>query len=207
MENLLSSIIRQLCAQTQRIPKSVRALWTEHRTAGSRPTKISLIMTLEEVIISLRIACQHAFVVLDGLDEYPLSNDYSPSDRQQTSGREDVLDCFERLFEMHSNVRILILSRDETDIRSKMRKAMKVNVAKYLAGDLDVFIRKNISRIVQEKPWKREYEAPMLSRFKDNDERRVPLNLYPGSIQLTSVDAFAGLHWCYEDLPIARPMR
>ena len=117
MENLLSSIIRQLCAQTQTMPESVRALWEEHRTAGSR-----LIKTLDKVIFSLRIACQHAFVVLDGLDEYPLLNEHSSSDRKQTLGREDVLDCLEQILEMHPNVRILILSRNESDIRSKCAK-------------------------------------------------------------------------------------
>ncbi len=122
MENLLSSIIRQLCAQTQTMPESVRALWEEHRTAGSRPTKRSLIKTLDKVIFSLRIACQHAFVVLDGLDEYPLLNEHSSSDRKQTLGREDVLDCLEQILEMHPNVRILILSRNESDIRSKCAK-------------------------------------------------------------------------------------
>lgn len=182
MENLLSSIIRQLCAQTQTMPKCVGVLWKEHRTAGSRPTKRSLVMTLDGVLVSLRIAGQHAFVVLDGLDEYPLLNEHSSSDRQQMWGRDDVLDCLEQILAMHPNVRILVLSRDETDIRSRMRKAMKVDVAKYLAGDLNIFIQKIIGRIVQGKPWKREYEAEMLSRFKDNSERQVHLNLRPRSV-------------------------
>ncbi len=63
-----------------------------------------------------------------------------------------------------------------------MRKAIKVDVAKYLAGDLNVFIQKSIGRIVQEKPWKREYEAPMLSRFKHNSERQVHSSLRARSV-------------------------
>ena len=134
--------------------------------AGSRPTRANLIETLDMVIAGLGTVNQHALVVLDALDEYPLM-----AEGQQISERGDVMDWLEQIGMNHSNAHILVLSRDENDIRSKMRRAAKIDVARCVKGDLDLFIRTNVNRIVQKKPWKKSYKSQLLSRFERNSER------------------------------------
>lgn len=175
MNNLLASLIRQLCGRTQILPQSVRDIWTSHNVKGSRPTRAQLIDTLDQVVIGLETINQRALIVLDGLDEYPLMAAHDSSEWQQTSAREDVLHWLEQLFTKHVNTHLLVLSRDETDIRSKLIKAIKIKVAKRVYQVLDFFIQTFIDRIVREKPWKKAYESELLSRVKDNHQSQVYL--------------------------------
>ncbi len=123
------------------------------------------------VIAGLGMVNQHALIVLDALDEYPLIAGQNASEWQQISGRGELMIWLEQLRKNHSNVHVLILSRDENDIRSKMRRATKIDVATCIEGDLDLFIRNNVNRIVQKKPWKESYKSQLLDRFKMNSER------------------------------------
>lgn len=149
----------------------------KHRMAGSRPTRANLVETLDNVVFGLETVDQHALIVLDGLDEYPLIASKDSSERQGTSVREDVLHWLEQFRIKHLNVHLLLLSRDEADIRSKMWKAMRIDVAECVDGDLTLFIQKSIDRILREKPWKKKHESQLLSRFRDNNERQVQLQL------------------------------
>ncbi len=123
------------------------------------------------VIAGLETVNQHVLIVLDALDEYPLIAGQNASEWQQISGRGELMIWLEQLRKNHSNVHVLILSRDENDIRSKMRRATKIDVATCIEGDLDLFIRNGVNSIVQERPWKESYKSQLLSRFEMNSER------------------------------------
>ena len=171
IDNLLSSIIRQLCAGTQRLPGNVRELWMKHHKAGSRPSRASLIETLNTIVYSLDSIDKQVFVVLDALDEYPLAVGQDHPAWHQTSGREEVLHWLEQAHTSHSNVHFLVLSRDENDIRSKLGEASRIDVAEWIEDDLNRFIKKSIARILEEKPWKMKYKSQLLARFEEKNER------------------------------------
>lgn len=177
IDNLLSSMIRQLCAGAQKLPKKVHELWSKHYMAGSRPTRASLIDTLNTIVVGLSTNGQHAFVVLDALDEYPLASRQDTYARQQISKRGDVLQWLHHFCASNSNVHVLVLSRDENDIRSRMSEASKVDVAKCVNGDLNMFVEKYIDRIFQEAPWKYKYNSQLLARFQSSGQRQVQSKL------------------------------
>ena len=173
IDNLLCSMIRQLCAGAQRLPREVHELWSKHCMAGTRPTRASLIDTLNTVVVTLSTNGQHAFIVLDALDEYPLVTEQDIYARQQISGRGDVLHWLQHLCTSNPNVHILVVSRDENDIRSIMSEASKIDVAKCVDGDLQMFIEKYINRIFQEAPWKYKYKSQLLARVQSSSQRQV----------------------------------
>lgn len=112
IENLLSSIIRQLCAGAKRLSGSVRELWKKHHMAGSRPNRASLIETLNAVMVDLNTDDQHAIVVLDALDEYSLVAELASSGAQPVSGRKIVLEWLQAFYKKHANAHVLITSRE-----------------------------------------------------------------------------------------------
>lgn len=171
IDNLLSSIIRQLCAKAQALPDNIRELGKSNRAPGSRPTRATLMNVLDSLIVSLNTANQVPFVVLDALDEYPISEGHTSSGMQQNSERKDVLLWLQNFCAKHENVHVLILSRDENDIRGFLDKALKVDVAESVIDDLHLFVSNCIERIVEERHWKAQYREAMFSRVEGISEK------------------------------------
>lgn len=175
LNSLFSSIIRQLCARAQTLPQSVRDLETKHHTAGSRPTRAELIQTLDTVVIALRGIDQHAFVVLDALDEYPRPE------------REEVLIWLQHFCKKHANAHILITSRDEADIRKCFGEDATLDVARGVTNDVDLFVRRCIKRITKDgNDWKDEYRLKIHDRMTGVSEKYYPEKLWLRSFPLTS---------------------
>ena len=126
---------------------------------------------LDSLIVGLKTANQNALIVLDALDEYPLSRGQTFPDVQQTSERKDVLLWLREFCAKHENAHVAVLSRDENDIRDFLDEALKVDVAKSVVDDLGLFIPNSIRRIVEQDPWKAEYEPAMSSRIEGVSEK------------------------------------
>ena len=172
IENLLSSIIRQLCAGTKQMPSNVRELWKKHRMAGSRPTNAGLIESLDAVMVGLNTNDRHALVVLDGLDEYPLVAELASSKAQPCSGRKAVMEWLQTFYQRHANAHILITSRDETDIRKCFGGSTQLDVAKGLTDDVDLFLQSCIDRITEgDDSWKNEFRLKMIEKMRGGNER------------------------------------
>lgn len=174
VDNLLYCLIKQLCAKTRTIPDSVRNLWNERAGAktpasGRRPEDI-----LDSVVTELHETGHRVLIVLDGLDEYPVTARAGSSGARTVLGREVVLQWLQN-FHQHPNVHALVTSRDEDDIRVSFEHAMKLDVAQGVTSDLDSFIKTSINNIVQKKPWKLDYKNQISDRFRDNSERQVYL--------------------------------
>ena len=155
------------------MPHVVSELWGKHSMAGSRPSRAKLMETLDSIIVGLRDDDKHALVVLDALDEYPLVAGQASSGTQSLSGRGDVLQWLQNLCRKHVNAHILITSRDETDIRTCLEEAAKLDVAKCIVSDLDLFIQRSIDRVLQnrEDGWKAEFKSAMTARIKGISEK------------------------------------
>ena len=175
IDNLLYSIMRQLCANTQTVPDSVRALWKRHYAAGSRPTRAGVMQVLDSLTAGLKVANRFVLLVFDALDEYPLSSQQAYSDGLGTSKREDVLEWLRQFHEKHTNARVIVTSREENDLRGFFKKASKVDVTASIDDDLDLFISNCIDRIVEEHGWKAQYVAAMFSRIEGINEKFAKL--------------------------------
>lgn len=168
-------MIRQLCACTQTLPDKIRELWKVYHHSGGRPTRLSVEEALDVLIVGLAAANQTAFIVLDALDECPLSSEHKFSGVQQISERKDALLWLRRFTAKHENLHVMVLSRDENDIRASFDKALQVDVALGVVDDLQLFISNCINRIVEEHGWKDEYIAAMSSRVEGISEKYATL--------------------------------
>ena len=171
IDNLLCSTIRQICAGIRPVPDVVSELWGKHRRPGSRPSRAKLIETLDSVIVGLKNDDKHARVVVDALDEYPLLAEQASSGGQSTSGRRDVLQWLQNLCKKHANAHILITSRDETNIRTCLAEAAKLDVTKNIVGDLNLFIQRCIDRVLREDGWKAEFKSEISARIEGISEK------------------------------------
>lgn len=174
--NLLCSIIRQLCANTQTLPDKIRELWNVHHR-GDLPTRDSLEEALDVLIAGLTAADQTAFIVLDALDECPLSIEKPISGPQQVSERKDTLRWVREFTAKHENVRVMILSRDEHDIRASFDKTLQVDVARGVVDDVHLFISNCINRMVEDRRWKDSYKEAMFSRVEGVSEKYARLRI------------------------------
>ena len=92
--------------------------------------------------------------MLDGLDECP-----------RIAERKDILQWLKKFCRENSNARTLVLSRDESDIRSSIGETTQVDVEEGAIYDLHLFMENCINRIVEEQDWKKEYRDRMSSKM------------------------------------------
>lgn len=108
--NMLSSLIRQLCASRPDTPQSIKR-FENHRAKGQRPT----INHLENALIDTVRGFSAVYIVIDALDECPAIQDE----------RSSLLDSLRRLIDrMPNTLHIFCTSRDEQDIRFEIDKVL-----------------------------------------------------------------------------------
>ena len=146
-------------------------LWEKYGTPGSRPTISVLKDTLNSIVLGIKNDEQDVFIVLDGLDECPRIAEQNFSKAQQSSERKDILQWLKSFCRDHSNTRTLVLSRDESDIRSSIGETTQIDVDEGAVDDLHLFMKNCINRIVEEKKWKSKYRVDMSSRIEGNREK------------------------------------
>jgi hypothetical protein len=109
VRGLLSSLVVQLCAQSDPCYNILSSLYSKHKVGLRLPDDDSLTQCLQEM---LRLPGQPPiYIIIDALDECPdTSGPPSP--------RELVLNLIEDLVELHlPNLRLCITSRPEVDIQ------------------------------------------------------------------------------------------
>jgi hypothetical protein len=121
---MLCALIKQICAKRPITPHSVQSL-DEFKVKGHRPSR----KAIEDALIATVQGFDGVYVVLDALDECPLSNDK----------REELLKSLTRIHDQDSqNVHLLCTSRRETDIE----RVLKVILCSKSAFDIDLTVRK-----------------------------------------------------------------
>ena len=102
VNNMLRSLIKQLCVGEAIIPIPVQEMCAKYRASGHQPTTTVLLATLHSAIDSIR---KKTFLILDALDEYPESR------------RPELLATLKLLKDAeHGDVHVLVTSRREFDI-------------------------------------------------------------------------------------------
>lgn len=139
---MLASLIRQLASKCQRFADDRSfSTFRGYQDDGELPTETKeLLVCLRRFISKID---RDVFLVLDGVDQCPDRQGMRDSDRK-------LLDIIGELAHKgYTNLHILVISRDEKDIRSYFEKNMQemlasVDVRKGLGEALDILINKKL---------------------------------------------------------------
>ena len=163
---ILRSLMKQICISTDRLPKVVESLCSQHRASGQQPSTLSLISVLHALEEELAI---QTFVVIDALDEY-LEHE-----------RAELLHAIVSLLgEGFTMIRILVTSRAEHDINFSLSPAATEIIAienEKIDADIKIYIRQRLS------------EDARLCRLPSHVKEEVELKLGKGA-QGMSVTSF-----------------
>jgi len=110
--SLLSSILAQLCYQSDVYYKILSEVHADHQDGGRSPS----YKVLKECLVKMINASRQTsiFIIIDAIDECQRTIDTS-------SARKDVLDLVEEFIDLHcKHLRICITSHPEPDIRSSL---------------------------------------------------------------------------------------
>ena len=120
---------------------------------------------------------RHAFIVIDALDEVPNTKfqkyDSASTFDDQPPQRRDLLDLIIGLGKRHSNLHWLVTSRDEYDIRESFKISEAVNVEDSAAGDLELYVKNAINKMVEQEQWKVKWEVQMKARMVGKNDKYV----------------------------------
>ena len=137
---LIMSLLRQLASKCKGFPEDTLEWFRSRQNAGRLPKKIDLLFRhLSNFIPKID---KDVFIVLDGLDQVPARKGVA-------SGRPKLLEFITRLTEIeYPNLHILLISRDEQDIRSSLTKLGDILVSEDiedgLERDLNNFIKNKV---------------------------------------------------------------
>ena len=163
---ILRSLMKQICVSTDRLPKVVESLCSQHRASGQQPSTLSLVSVLHALVEELSI---QVFIVIDALDEY-LEHE-----------RAELLQAILSLLgEGHRMIRVLVTSRAEHDIKFSLSTAATEIVAiqnEQVDADIKIYVRQRLS------------EDARLCRLPTHVKHEVELKLGKGA-QGMSVASF-----------------
>jgi hypothetical protein len=152
LRGLLSSLLVQLCHQSDSYCAIVAKFHSEHQDGSQQPRDDALIQCLKEILKLPRQA--PIYLVLDALDECPDTSD-------NPSPREHVLRLLEELVNSKlPNVRICITSRPEMDIKlaldSLTFRSVSLHGESGQIEDINNYIKSVISGDPKNRRWKAE---------------------------------------------------
>ncbi len=113
LRGLVSSLLLQLCHQSDSCCDKVSKLYSEYANGSRYPSDNALVLCLKDV---LKLPGQApVYLIIDALDECPIMSDVP-------SPREKVLVLVEQLLvSEYPNLRICITSRSEADISAALK--------------------------------------------------------------------------------------
>jgi len=110
LHDLLPSLLIQLSARSDSCCDILSQLYSAHDRGVRKPSDRAMVECLEEML-SLEVQ-PPIYIILDALDECPVTSTVPPSPR------EEVLEFVDELVALHlPNLRICVTSRPEHDIR------------------------------------------------------------------------------------------
>jgi ankyrin repeat domain-containing protein 50 len=102
-------LLRQVCADDVAVPAAVQELYTKYNQTGHQPST----RDVESALLSVIDLGKDIYIILDALDEVP--------ENTGISKRVEVLKLIEKFVALkRPNLHILVTSRDESDIRSRL---------------------------------------------------------------------------------------
>ena len=117
-QNLLPSLLTQLSARSVPCHDILSQLYCTHDRGERKPSDRAMVECLKEM---LSVEAQGpTFIILDALDECPITSTVPPSPR------EEILEFLDELVALHPpNLHICVTSRPEHDIRVVLERLTK----------------------------------------------------------------------------------
>ena len=154
LRGLLSSLLVQLCHQSDSYCEILLEFYSEHANGMRRPSDDALVGCLKSLLKLPGLA--PVYFIVDALDECP----NTPAVR---SPRSEVLDLLEELIKSRFlNLRICVTSRPETDIKDVLDPLIPRYVSVHdeigQKRDIEDYIKSVINAHPKNKRWKREHK-------------------------------------------------
>jgi len=154
LRGLLSSVLVQLCHQSDSYCDILSKFFSDHSSGSRRPSDDELVDCLKEI---LELTGQApVFLIVDALDECPNTS-------ALPSRREEVLTLMEELIELQlPNLRLCVTSRPEADIKSVFDPLTSYVVSLHdeegQMQDINNYIKSVVSTNRQMRKWKPEHK-------------------------------------------------
>jgi len=154
LRGLLSSILVQLCRQSDSYCAILSKLYLEHDNGSRDPGDDSLLLYLKDL---LGLPGQSPiFLIVDALDECPNTS-------ALPSPREEVLMFLEDLIDSQSpSLRICVTSRPEADIRTSLEpltfRSISLHDESGQMEDIENYIKSVVNNSRKMRRWKREHK-------------------------------------------------
>jgi hypothetical protein len=149
---LLSSLLVQLCHQSDSYSDILTEFYLEHANGSQHPSDTALIRCLMNV---LRLPGQApVYLIVDALDE-------CPNTTAMPSPRENVLSFVEELINSQlPNLRICVTSRPETDIKTLLEplsfRSISLHDEQGQLEDIETYIKSVVNKDPRNRRWKTE---------------------------------------------------
>ena len=157
VRHLLSSILIQLCDQSNKFSEILSGLFADHSRGSRQPSESTLVQCLTSI---LTLPGQGIlYLIIDALDECPIFSGLP-------TPREQVLDVMQALINLQlPHVRFCITSRPEIDIRNVLEPLTMHNVPLHEQAGQNQDILDYINDIVR--------SDPRMQRWREEDKRLV----------------------------------
>ena len=154
LRGLLSSLLAQLCHQSDHYCDILSKFYSEHAGGLRRPSDDALVGCLIDLL--KRPGLAPVFIIVDALDECPNSSSIR-------SPRAKILNLIEELIEFQfPNLRICVTSRPETDIKDVLDPLISLHISLHDESgqkrDIEDYIKSVINTHPKNKRWKAEHK-------------------------------------------------
>jgi len=152
LRGLLSSVLFQLCDQSDSYHNILSKFHSTHRDGTQNPTNEELFQCLKHL---LELPGQGpVYLIIDALDE-------SPDTSAMPSPREEVLTLVEQLIESQlANLRLCVTSRPEVDIKTVLEpltfRSISIHDESGQMEDIKNYIRSIVNTDPKNRRWKQE---------------------------------------------------
>ena len=150
---LLSSVLVQLCHQSDAYYNILSKFYLDHESGSQHPSDGALFRCLKDIVGHPRQA--PIFLIVDALDECPNTSLSSP--------REKVLMLLEALVDSQlSNLRICVTSRPEADIKPVLEslsfRSVSLHDESGQKEDIENYIKSVVNTNRKMRRWKAEHK-------------------------------------------------
>jgi NACHT domain len=158
LRGLLSSLLVQLCRQTDSYCDMLIKFYSEHDKGSRHPSDDALVKCLKDII---KLPGQApVYLIVDALDECPNASAIP-------SARDEVLNVLKDLINSQfPNLRIWVTSRPETDIKDVLDPLVFHSVSLHDQSDqrrdIEDYIKSSINTHPKNKKWKAEHKQQVI---------------------------------------------
>ena len=158
LRGLLSSLLVQLCRQSDSYCDILLEFYSEHDKGTRHPSDDALVECLKKLLKIPGLA--PVYIIADALDECPNAS-------ANPTPRAEILTLLEELIDLQfPNLRICITSRPETDIKDVLDPLVFHSVSLHDQSDqrrdIEDYIKSSINTHPKNKKWKAEHKQQVI---------------------------------------------